>query len=161
MKQYSFLNESSLENEVAKQMVKNNISSVAKAAKIALGVGGSGYMLFQGGLNIVLAKRLTELIRILRNPELTREECTKILTEFGYSTDKYGTKKVNPATVKFIISSKIVGPSIQIVNNPDDDQWKLHLIFYLRSARKMMYVKSVGSTAIGGVGLYNFLKHKK
>ena len=158
MKQYSFLSEAL--DPVTDALVKNRVKNIKKVGTGVLTVGGAGYMIFQSGLNIIFARKITELLRIVRNSELSREECANIVTKVGYTIDKYGTKKVNPATVKFLFSSNIVGPTIQIIKNDDDEQWHIHMIKYLKTMRKVFLAKSVGNAAIGGTALYKFLKRK-
>ena len=159
MKQYSFLTEAGVD-PVTGALLKDRVSSIKKVGGNVLAIGGAGYMIFQSGLNIVFAKKITELLRLLRDPGMSREECADIVTKVGYTIDKYGVKSVKPATARFLFSSNIVGPTIQIIKNEDDANWYISMIKYLRTMRKIFIAKSIGTAGAGGLALTKFLKRK-
>lgn len=157
MKQYSFLTEAGID-PVTDALVKDRISSIRKVGGNVLALGGASYLIFQSGLNIVFARKITEMLRSLRDPGMSREECANIVTQVGYTVDKYGIKSVKPMTVKYLFSANIVGPTIQIIKNEDDEKWYIHMIKYLRNMRKFFIAKSVGTAGMGGLALTKFIR---
>ena len=136
-----------------------------KAGKIAVSLGSASYSYYLAVINALMAKKLSKIIKRIERIN-DRDKAINILVRIRKAPVSNELIDVNNVkdtlSSDYELSSKIIGPALQIINNKKDEFWKEHLLAYLNRQKKLMIVKAsiihpVTGTA-AGVGVYKLLK---
>jgi len=160
--------------EIPKDSLNQKIDNIAKShpklvktGKIGVSAASASYSYYLATINALMAKKTSKIIKRIERCQ-SRESAINILVKIRKApiSDSFvDTKQIaDVVSSDYELSSKIIGPAIQIINNKNDSEWKEHLLTYLRRQRKLMLVKAAIihpiTGTVAGTAVYKLLKHK-